>query len=134
MITAELLKEQIVAFANKKLTEALGTGFLSKAIRPAIVIYIKNNIDKLDSVLKLLTDKDGNIDAISLVNQYEETILNDAEISSFKLLGGNIELGGGKIKIAHQYLDKNVIFDEADISEFKELLTPKKAKKDVSEE
>lgn len=133
MIAAELLKEHIVTFVNNKLTEVLGTGFIAKAVRPAIVIYMKNNIDKVDGVLKFLSDKDGNIDAINLINQYEDTILNDDNVTTFNGLGGSIDLGGGRIKISHSYLDKNIIFDETDVTEFKELLTPKTTNKDVIE-
>lgn len=133
MITAELIKEQIVAFANKKLDVILGKGLLAKSVRPAIVIYINNNIDRLDPILNFISDKDGNVDIINLINQYEETILNDAIINSYDVFGGKIELGQGKIKIIHKYLDKNQVLTVEDVNEFKELLNPKKAKKDVSE-
>lgn len=133
MVTVETFKEATIAFVNNKLTEILGNGIGAKVFKPVIVIGMKNNIDKIDSVVKFLLDKDGKFDAVSLINQYEETILNDSEITTFNILNGNIDIGDGKIKISHPYLDKNLVFGTDDVEEFRNLLTPKKAKKDVSE-
>lgn len=133
MVTVETLKEAIVSFVNSKLTYILGTGIGAKAFKPVIVMGLRNNVDKIDGFVKFLADKDGKIDVISLVNQYEETILNDADITTLDVLNGNIDIGDGKIKISHPYLKKDVFFNKNDVDEFKELLTPKKTKKDVSE-
>lgn len=127
-MTAELIKEQIVVFVNNKLTEIIGTSTMGKLLKPVVVIYMKNNIDKIDSFLKILSDKDGNIEIINLIENYEESILNDTNISSFNVLGGSIDVGNGQLKLNIPYIEKNIIFGEDDIEEFKELLTTKKDK------
>jgi len=119
MITIEALKEQVVTFVYSKMTELIGDTMTEKFFKPIIKMIVKNNIDKADVVLNLLADKNGNIDVISLITQYEDSLINGKEVETF----GIVEIGNGKIKFNIPYFDKTITMDSSDIEELKELLT-----------
>lgn len=119
MITIEALKEQVIAFIDSKLTQIAESSTSGKLFKPIISVIVENNIDKADTILNLLADKDGNIDALSLITQYEDTLLNSKDVVSI----GIVEVGGGKIKIDIPYFDKKITMDASDVEELKGLLT-----------
>lgn len=119
MVTIAELKEQVIYFVDSKLNELIGTSTSGKLFKPIINVIVKNNIDKADTLLNLLADKDGKIDVMSLISQYEDSLINNKEVSTF----GIAEIGDGKIKLNIPYFDKTITLDSSDVEEFKDLLT-----------
>lgn len=113
------IKEQVAFFIDSKLSELTGDSISGKLLKPIVNVIVKNNIDKADTILNLLADKNGNIDAMSIISQYEDSLINSKEVTSI----GIAEIGNGKIKINVPYFDKTINLDSSDIEELKTLLT-----------
>lgn len=119
METIAKLKENVLYFVDSKLNDIAGNSTSGKLFKPIINVIVRNNIDKADDILNMLANKDGKIDVMSLVEQYEDLLINGKDVTSF----GIADFGDGKIKLNIPYFDKTITLDSSDIEEFKELFT-----------
>ena len=85
---------------------------------------MNNNIEKLDSVLKLVQDKDGKVDIEGILSEMIDNLLV-AQIKKYPNILGGVELGNGSIKVNIPFLDKAIVFDSTDIEAFKQNLISK---------
>lgn len=123
-MTVDILKEQATTFIISKANDLFGGSRSGLLFMPAIKMAVKNNIDKADGFLKMLTDKNGDIDALGLIQEYEESLINSPQKVTFDL----VEFGEGKIRFDIPFADKVITLDAADIEELKSLLTQKTTK------
>lgn len=93
-------------------------------IRPIVARAVNNNIEKLDSVLKLVQDKDGKVDIEGILSEMIDNLLV-AQIKKYPNILGGVELGNGSIKVNIPFLDKAIVFDSTDIESFKQNLISK---------
>lgn len=124
MIKREIIIDKIVQFANNKLSEMSSSNPFVLFIRPVVARAINNNIGKLDSVLKLVQDSDGNIDIEGILSEMVDN-LAVAQIKKYPNVLNGVELGNGSIKVNLPFFDKAIVFDTDDIESFKKSLTVK---------
>lgn len=122
MVSREVVINKIVEFANNKLAElSSGNPLTFIFIKPVVVRAINNNIYKLDSLLKMVQDKDGNIDVEGILSEMVDNLITAKTKTYADVLGG-IELGNGTIKFNIPWSDKAIILDHNDIESFKQTL------------
>lgn len=124
MIKREIIIDKIVQFANNKLAEMSSSNPFVLFIRPVVARAINNNIGKLDSVLKLVQDSDGNVDIEGILSEMVDN-LAVAQIKKYPNVLNGVELGNGSIKVNLPFFDKAIVFDTDDIESFKKSLTVK---------
>lgn len=124
MIKREIIIDKIVQFANNKLSEMSSSNPFVLFIRPIVARAINNNIGKLDSVLKLVQDNDGNVDIEGILSEMVDN-LAVAQIKKYPNVLNGVELGNGSIKVNIPFFDKAIVFDTDDIESFKKSLTVK---------
>ena len=94
--------------------------------KPLISRILNNNLDKIESLLELIADKDGNIDAEQIIDEMVNNIIN---ANTFKIntgFIGDIEVGGGNIKINIPLTDKKLVLNQNDLNILKETLISNK--------
>ena len=96
-----------------------------KFCKPLVVRAIDNNINKLESGLKLLADTSGEIDINGIVLDMEHNIINMEPFTLKTDIIGNVILGGGKIQFDLPIIDKEVILTQEDIDMLKEIILSK---------
>lgn len=124
MIKREIIIDKVVQFANNKLSEMSSSNPFVLFIRPVVARVINNNIGKLDSVLKLVQDSDGNVDIEGILSEMVDN-LAVAQIKKYPNVLNGVELGNGSIKVNLPFFDKAIVFDTDDIESFKKSLTVK---------
>lgn len=124
MIKREIIIDKIVQFANNKLSEMSSSNPFVLFIRPVVARAINNNIGKLDSILKLVQDSDGNVDIEGILSEMVDN-LAVAQIKKYPNVLNGVELGNGSIKVNLPFFDKAIVFDTDDIESFKKSLTVK---------
>lgn len=124
MVDRKVVIDKIVSFVDTKLSEMSATNPFVLIIRPIIARVINNNIEKLDSVLKLVQDKDGKVDIENILSEMIDNLLV-AQVKKYPDIFGGIEIGNGTIKINIPFIDKAVVFDSYDIEVFKQNLITK---------
>ena len=124
MIKREIIIDKVVQFANNKLSEMSFSNPFVLFIRPVVARVINNNISKLDSVLKLIQDSDGNVDIEGILSEMVDN-LAVAQIKKYPNVLNGVELGNGSIKVNLPFFDKAIVFDTDDIESFKKSLITK---------
>lgn len=61
-----------------------GSGLNEKFINSTLKIILKQNLYKVDSVLELFADKDGDINIVEIVEEYSKMISDDGLIFDIK--------------------------------------------------
>ena len=92
--------------------------------RPTLARIVNNNISKLDSVLKLVQDKDGNIDIEGIMSETIDNLLV-AKVKQYPDIFGGMEIGEGTIKINIPFFNKSIVFDTDDIESLKQTIIKK---------
>lgn len=121
MVSKDVIISKIVDFANSKLTEMSKQNPVILLTRPFIARAINNNVDKLDSILNLVKDKDGMIDIEAILGEMIDNLLV-AKLTKYPNILGGLEIGEGMIKLNVPFMNKQLIFDHSDIELFKQTL------------
>lgn len=121
MVDRKVIIDKIVSFVDMKLSELSATNPFVLIIRPIVARVVNNNIEKVDSVLKLIQDKDGKVDVEGILSEMIDNLLV-AQIKKYPDVLGGVEIGNGTIKINIPFVDKAVVFDSSDIEMFKQSL------------
>ena len=124
MIERKVIIDRLVSFVDTKLSEMSASNPFILIIRPIIARAVNNNIEKIDSVLKLVQDKDGKVDIEGILSEMIDNLLV-AQIKKYPNILGGVELGNGSIKVNIPFLDKAIVFDSTDIESFKQNLISK---------
>ncbi len=90
--------------------------------RPLIKRAIDNKFDGAEKMLSLIADKDGNIDVASIMDEMIQSLVNTNPFTLNNSLVGNIEIGGGLIKLDLPFTSKRLVFNQDDIELLKESL------------
>lgn len=93
--------------------------------KPIISRVVDRNYHKISTILGFITDSNGNIEVNEILDEMLVNLENTQPFNINTSFIGNIELGGGKIKVAIPYTNKDLILDSSDIRLFKEMLTNK---------
>lgn len=121
MIDRKVIIDKIVSFIDMKLSEMSASNPFILLIRPVVARVVNNNIEKLDSVLKLVQDKNGKIDIEGILSEMIDNLVV-AQVKKYPNVLGGVELGNGSIRVNIPFLDKAIVFDSTDIEIFKQSL------------
>ena len=93
--------------------------------RPIITRIVNNNIGKLSNILGLMANESGDIDIENILNEMLSNIMSANSFSVNIPVIGNVELGGGFIKLNIPFTDKRIVLDKTDFDTFKEMIINK---------
>lgn len=94
-------------------------------LKPIINRVINKNFSKITKTLDLLADEEGNIDIENIITEMADSIMNTNPFTVNAPFTGDIEIGGGFIKLNIPLTDKKLIFNTQDLEALKEVLTAK---------
>lgn len=124
MIERKVIIDKLVSFVDTKLSEMSASNSFILFIRPIVARAVNNNVEKLDSILKLVQDKDGKVDIEGILSEMIDNLIV-AQVKKYPNILGGVELGNGSIKVNIPFLDKAIVFDSTDIEAFKQNLISK---------
>ena len=116
------VSEGIKGYIDNLVDEIAVNDFLVSAIRPIIRMAIENNFYKVNNILKLLADKNGDINFDKLVNETISSMLNGKQgsypIGDFAIA----EFGNDALKLPIPSLNKFFKFDSQDFIKMKNFI------------
>lgn len=118
---SEQIVKGITDFVNNKITDITAQNPLMNVFRPVITRAVNNNLNKLDKVLKLIQDSNGNIDVENILNEMIDNLIV-SKVQQYPDVLGGVTIGDGNIKIGLPLINKVIVLDASDINEFKETL------------
>jgi hypothetical protein len=108
-------------FISNKLSNAAMDNPMIGFVKPIILRVINNNTYKLRSAPSLVTDEYGEIDMYSLLGDMTKSLMDtNPFIYNIPPLG-DVEIGGGYIKINVPFTNKRLALSKDDLDQFKEL-------------
>ena len=108
-------------FISNKLSSVAIENPMIGFIKPVILRVVDNNIYKLKEGLSLLTNEYGEIDMYSLLGDITNSLMDTRPFIYNLPVIGDIEIGGGLIKINIPFSNKRVSLSKEDLDQFKEL-------------
>lgn len=92
-------------------------------IRPVIIKAIDNNMYKARKALSLISDEYGNIDMATLLPEMIESVMTTKPFIQQVPILGDVEIGGGSIKLNIPLTNKRIVLGKADLDIIKDLFT-----------
>ena len=115
MKRAEIIKG-MKSFANAKISEMCVTNSIILFTKPIIDRAVNNMVDKADTFLALIEDKNGCIDFENIVDEMITNLITTKTRHYDNILSG-LSIGDGHIKMDIPLLGNQLVFDTNDIKE-----------------
>lgn len=90
--------------------------------KPLIKRVIDNKFDEADKMVSLIADKNGEVDVEGIVDEMILSLENTNPFTIKNSFLGDIELGGGLIKMNIPFTSKRLVFNQDDIKLLKEFI------------
>lgn len=124
MNTTKLIDNLKVYIDTKINSLALNNPLLAFC-KPLVARVIDKNFSKIDGMLLVLTDEHGDIDAEGILSDMIKSVTTLPPFPIHTEYLGDIIVGGGVIRLSIPFTDKQLVFNNADLEELKNLLTKK---------
>lgn len=95
-------------------------------MKPLITRVLDKNFGKVKKALELIADNEGNIDVENILSEMMENVMTTRPFTFNTSIIGDIEVGGGNIKLNLPLTNKRLVLDMSDLEAFKEMLITKK--------
>lgn len=112
------LKEYALSQVNKMAKGSPGVALL----KPYIIRVIDNSTPQISKPLGLIADKNNNIDAENMISEMYTSIMNTSPFKINIPVVGEMEIGGGHIKVNIPIINKDLILNSEDLEELKQTL------------
>lgn len=93
--------------------------------KPLITRALDKNLSKINKTLELIADENGEIDVEAILSEMIESVMTTEPFTFKTPFMGDINIGGGTIKLNIPLTNKSLVFNGQDLEGFKELLTAK---------
>jgi hypothetical protein len=112
-------------YVNSQVVSLAKTNPMISFIKPLISRVVDKNFGKVNKVLNLMADDNGNIDIENIMEEMVQSLMTTEPFIVNTSFAGDIEIGGGLIKINIPLTDKRLVLNKIDIQNFRNLLTNK---------
>lgn len=116
------LMQRIKQCIQTQLTSMAHNNPMVAFVKPLICKAIDNKIDSLESYLKLLADKDGNIDVKEIMDEMYKSLMSSSSFTLDTPLGP-IHLGDSKVEMDIPFTNKRVTLNRTDLESIRLTLT-----------
>lgn len=125
MINTNELTMKIREFINSQVASLAKTNPMIGFMKPLITRVVDKNFNKVNKVLNLIADDNGNVDIENIIEEMIQSIMTTEPFTFNTSFAGDIEIGGGLIKINIPLTDKRLVLNKIDIQNFRNLLINK---------
>lgn len=122
MIEKKIVIEKVTEFATTQIDKISKGSNMITLLRPFITRAVNIKIGQLNSILSVVTDKDGMVDIEGMLNEFVDNLLV-TQVQKHPSTFGETEIGEGQIKWTVPGLGKQIVIDTSDIEELKQLIT-----------
>lgn len=125
MMTIVQLTENIKSYISLQLDSMSKNNPMIGFMKPLITRVLDKNFNKVTETLDLIADKDGNIDVENILSEMIDNLINTKPFTFKTSFIGDIEIGGGEIKLNLPLTNKRLVLNTTDLDTFKEMLITK---------
>ena len=122
MITVTQLSNGLKSYLLQQIDSiALDTPIIG-FIKPLLLRVINKNFNKIQDYAKLISDENGNIDIENILPEMIQSVSNSNPFTFNVPMLGDIEIGGGFIKLNIPFTPKQLVFNTQDLQNLKDTL------------
>ena len=122
-MNVNVVAERVRSYINGQITRVAMDNPVVGFMKPIITRVIDNNVYKIEDGLKMIADKDGNIDIENILTEMMENLMTTNPFTFKTSFVGDIEIGEGLVKLNLPVVNKRIVFNSTDLQELKNLLT-----------
>lgn len=123
MITKKQFIDRLDVFIKEYLDKIASNNPLIAFTKPIISKILYNKLGEIEGFLQLIADKEGNIDAKTLLGDMIVSLTNTDNFILPIPIFGDVLIGNGRIELGIPYINKGIVFNTSDLEYLKELLT-----------
>lgn len=125
MINTNELTMKLREYINSQIVSLAKTNPMIGFIKPLISRVVDKNFNKINKALGLIADENGNVDIENILEEMIQSVMTTEPFTFNTSFAGDIEIGGGLIKLNIPLTDKRLILNKIDIQNFRNLLIGK---------
>lgn len=125
MVAVIQLTDKLRSYIATQLDSMSKTTPMVGFMKPLITRALDKNFSKVTKALDLIADENGNVDVEGILSEMMENLMTTQPFTLKTSFIGDIEIGGGSIKLNIPLTDKRLVFDTTDLENFKEMLITK---------
>lgn len=125
MVAVTQLTDKLKSYIVTQLDSMSKSSPMMGFIKPFITRALDKNFGKVTKALDLIADEDGNVDIEGILSEMIENLMTTQPFTFKTSFIGDIEVGGGSIKLNIPLTDRRLVFDMTDLENFKEMLITK---------
>lgn len=125
MVTITQLTDNLKAYVSTQLDIMSKNTPMIGFMKPLITRALDKNFSKITKALDLIADDKGKIDIENILTEMISNVMNTNPFTFKTSFIGDIEIGGGQIKLNLPLTDKRLVLNITDLEAFKEMLITK---------
>lgn len=125
MVTILQLTDNLKAYIALQLESLSKTSPIIGFAKPLITRALDKNFNKVHKTLDLIADENGNIDIENILAEMMQNLMNTKPFTFKTSFIGDIEVGGGEIKLNLPLTNKRLVLNMSDFETFRNMLITK---------
>ena len=113
--------ETLKLFLGKQITSLANNNPLIAFAQPVITKVVNNKLNNMQGFLSMLADESGEIDTKTLVSEMVQNVMTTKPFVYHTDILGDLEIGGGFIKINIPMTNNQLVLGRNDLEELKQL-------------
>ena len=113
--------ETLKLFLGKQITSLANNNPLIAFAQPVITKLVNNKLNNMHGFLSMLADESGEIDTKTLVSEMVQNVMTTKPFVYHTDILGDLEIGGGFIKINIPMTNNQLVLGRNDLEELKQL-------------
>ena len=113
--------ETLKLFLGKQITSLANNNPLIAFAQPVITKVVNNKLNNIHGFLSMLADESGEIDTKTLVSEMVQNVMTTKPFVYHTDILGDLEIGGGFIKINIPMTNNQLVLGRNDLEELKQL-------------
>ena len=113
--------EKLKIFLNKQINSLAINDPLIAFTQPIISRIVNNKLNNAHGFLSMLADETGDIDTKTIVSEMVQSVMSTKPFVYHTELLGDLEIGGGTIKLTIPMTNKQLVLGRSDLDELKQL-------------
>lgn len=116
---------KIKEYIERQLSSLSSTNPSIGFIKPFITRALDKKMSQVKGFLELIADESGNVDVTGILTEMITNVTESQPFTTNIPMLGDVEVGGGTIKISIPLVNKRMVINSADIINFKNYMTRK---------
>lgn len=126
MVTVTQLTDNLKSYIILQLDNMSVSNPMIGFMKPLVTRALDKNFGKIKKALDLISDSEGNVDIENILTEMIGNVMNTQPFIFNTSIIGDVEVGGGHIKLNLPFTNKRLVLNMDDLETFKEMLITKK--------